>query len=361
MGNGAYEDGRAVSLREGLWLMISLLVFLLAILAVPTLLVSFLPDNSPQEMTPSVQEIPRDADETVIRVFLSEEKRVIRVPLERYVRGVVAAEMPADFHMEALKAQALAARTYIVDRLRSGDFSDMEALGAEARGAHVSDSVQHQAYRTDEQLKKSWGDRYAAYSSQINRAVLDTRGKVILYKGEPIYAAFFSTSNGRTENSEDVFSTSFPYLRSVPSPWDEKSPRFLNEKTISLDDFFQRMEKATGKRVAVSASSGSNWIRILERTSGKRIKTLQIGDQTFTGRQVREALGLASTDFTWTIEGGRIRFRSKGYGHGVGMSQWGANLLAHQGKSAEDIVRHYYRGVEIGSLDAVLSQASKKN
>ncbi|TMZ49999.1 SpoIID/LytB domain-containing protein, partial [Klebsiella pneumoniae] len=119
--------------------------------------------------------------------------------------------------------------------------------------------------------------------------------------------------------------------------------------------------KATGKRVAVSASSGSNWIRILERTSGKRIKTLQIGDQTFTGRQVREALGLASTDFTWTIEGGRIRFRSKGYGHGVGMSQWGANLLAHQGKSAEDIVRHYYRGVEIGSLDAVLSQASKKN
>jgi stage II sporulation protein D len=281
--------------------------------------------------------------------------------LEQYVRGVVAAEMPANFHMEALKAQALAARTYIVDRLRAGDFSDLEAMGPEARGAHVSDSVLHQAYRTDEQLKKSWGDRYSAYSAQINRAVLATRGKVILYRGEPIYAAFFSTSNGRTENSEDVFSKSFPYLRSVPSPWDEHSPRFLNEKTLTMDEFFQRMEKATGKRIAVPTSSGGNWIRILERTAGKRIKTLRIGDQTFTGRQVREALGLSSADFTWTIENGRIRFRSKGYGHGVGMSQWGANLLANQGKSAEEIIRHYYRGVEIGGLDTVLSQVSEKN
>ena len=283
MGNGAYEDGRAVSLREGLWLMISLLVFLLVILAVPTLLVSFLPDNSPQEMTPSVQEIPRDADEPVIRVFLSEEKRVIRVPLERYVRGVVAAEMPADFHMEALKAQALAARTYIVDRLRSGDFSDMEALGAEARGAHVSDSVQHQAYRTDEQLKKSWGDRYAAYSSQINRAVLDTRGKVILYKGEPIYAAFFSTSNGRTENSEDVFSTSFPYLRSVPSPWDEKSPRFLNEKTISLDDFFQRMEKATGSGLRFPLLPGATGSASWSARPGSGSKPFRSGTKPLPG------------------------------------------------------------------------------
>ncbi|GAA5346597.1 stage II sporulation protein D [Planifilum fimeticola] len=347
-------------MRKGLWLFVPIFFFLLVMLAVPALLVSY-PSATPQEKAPAPQELPRDPDEPVIRVFLSEEKRVVRVPLEQYVRGVVAAEMPADFHMEALKAQALAARTYIVDRLRGGDFSDMETMGTEAKGAHVSDSVLHQAYRTDEQLKKSWGDRYAAYSSRINRAVLDTRGQVILYEGEPIYAAFFSTSNGRTENSEDVFSKSFPYLRSVPSPWDEKSPRFLNEKTLTLDDFVRRMEKATGKRVAVAASSGGDWIRVLERTSGRRIKTLRIGDQTFTGRQVREALGLSSTDFTWTIENGRIRFQSKGYGHGVGMSQWGANLLAHQGKSAEEIVRHYYRGVDIGSLNAVLSQASKKN
>lgn len=346
---------------KGLWLFISFFLFLLIILAVPALLVSFHSDSPPQGKTLSLQELPRNSNEPVIRVFLSKEKRVIRVPLEQYVRGVVAAEMPADFHMEALKAQALAARTYIVDRLRSGDFSDMETFGEEARGAHVSDSIVHQAYHTDEQLKKVWGDRYAAYSSQINQAVFNTRGKIILYKGEPIYAAFFSTSNGRTENSEDVFSTSFPYLRSVPSPWDEKSPRFLNEKTLTLDDFIRRMEKATGKRVAVAVSSGGNWIRVLERTSGRRIKTLRIGDQTFTGRQVREALGLSSTDFTWTIENGRIRFQSKGYGHGVGMSQWGANLLAHQGKSAEEIVRHYYQGVDIGSLDTVLSQASKKN
>ncbi|MFO7288504.1 MAG: stage II sporulation protein D [Bacillota bacterium] len=346
-------------MRKGLWLFVPVFFFLLVMLALPALLVSY-PSASPRNL-PSLREIPREKDEPVVRVFLTGEKRVISVPLERYVRGVVAAEMPADFHLEALKAQALAARTYIVDRLRSGDFSDMETFGEKARGAHVSDSVLHQAYRTDEQLKKTWGERYAAYSSRINRAVLDTRGKILLYEGEPIYAAFFSTSNGHTENSEDVFSKSFPYLRSVPSPWDKDSPRFLNEKTLTLDEFIQKMEKKTGKRIAVAASSGENWIRVLERTSGRRIKTLRIGDQTFTGRQVREALGLSSTDFTWTIDRGRIRFQTKGYGHGVGMSQWGANLLAHQGRSAEEIVRHYYRGVDIGSLDAVLSQASKNN
>lgn len=336
-------------------------MFLLVTLAVPALLVSFTSEALEGRRPPVADDLPSDPGEPIVRVFLTGEKRVISVPLEQYVRGVVAAEMPADFHMEALKAQALAARTYIVDRLRSGNFDDMEAMGSEARGAHVSDSVLHQAYLTDEQLKKSWGDRYAVYSSRINRAVLSTRGKIILYEGEPIYAAFFSTSNGRTENSEDVFSKSFPYLRSVPSPWDEKSPRFLNEKTLALEDFFQQMEKATGKRVAVPTSSGGNWIRILERSSGNRIKTLQIGDQTFTGRQVREALGLSSTDFTWTIGRGWIRFQSKGYGHGVGMSQWGAHLLAHQGKRAEEIVRHYYRGVEIGALDPVLSRVAEKN
>ena len=296
-------------MRKGLWLFVPVFFFLLVMLAVPTLLVSY-PSASPRKI-PSLQEIPRGTDEPVIRVFLTGEKRVISVPLEQYVRGVVAAEMPADFHLEALKAQALAARTYIVDRLRSGDFSDMETIGVKARGAHVSDSVLHQAYRTDEQLKKTWGDRYDAYSSRINRAVLDTRGKIILYEGEPIYAAFFSTSNGRTENSEDVFSKSFPYLRSVPSPWDKNSPRFLNEKTLTLDDFIQQMEKETGKRVAVEASSGENWIRVLERTSGRRIKTLRIGDQTFTGRQVREALGLSSTDFTWTIDRGGSGFNPR--------------------------------------------------
>lgn len=336
-------------------------LLLIVILAVPAILVTIQaehasdPAASRGEAADPQTDVPLLIDEDTghIPVFLTGEARIAKVPLEAYIRGVVAAEMPADFHLEALKAQALAARTYIIDRARRQDFSDMtEQYGEAADGAWVSDTVRHQVYCTDEQLRENWGGKYRSYVSRVNRAVNETKGRVITYGGEPIYAAFFSTSNGKTENSEDYWEDAYPYLRSVDSPWDKDAPSFEAEPAVfALAEFTQTLEQQTKRPIAVTAAGGDDWIQVIEKTEGGSIATLKIGDQTFTGREVREALGLRSADFTWEIDGDRIAITARGYGHGVGMSQWGANLMAADGKTAEDIIEHYYRGVTVEEYD----------
>lgn len=292
-----------------------------------------------------------------VKVYLSKEKKVETFPIERYIRGVVAAEMPVDFHPEALKAQAFAARTYIVDRLSRRDFSDMAKWGKQASQAHVTDTVNHQVFLTDKQLKKQWGEDYKTNSTRINQAVAETAGQVIQYQGKPIYAAFFSTSNGKTENSEDYFAQEYPYLRSVPSHWDQSSPKYRDRKQFPVADFVDQVSQTTGKQVAVEASTaGGDWLQVTQRTAGGSVDKVQVGDQVFSGRQIREALDLASADFSFQISKGTVTVETKGYGHGVGMSQWGANFMGKQGKSAKQIIQHYYRGVEIGRMDAYMKK-----
>ncbi|GGE05100.1 stage II sporulation protein D [Marinithermofilum abyssi] len=340
-------------MHKGLVMAATVLISIM--MAVPALLVSFqadAPDKKPARKEVSgIQDYP---DHPKVKVYLTKEKRTEEIPLELYIRGVVAAEMPHDFQLEALKAQAMAARTYIVDRLAKGSFSDMAKMGPEAKGAQVSDTVVHQVYATPKQLKKEWGKDYKKNLARVDRAVRETQGKVILYQGKPIYAAFFSTSNGYTENSEDYFRQKYPYLRSVPSPWDQASPKFNATKTLTVSRFIQVLERYTGKQVAVATTAGSKWLQITRRTSGSRVAQVKVGDEQFTGRQIREALQLASTDFTLSQNKGRLTIHTKGSGHGVGMSQWGANLMAKQGKSWQEILHHYYKGVEFGDMDQVL-------
>lgn len=333
---------------------ITLGALILAIVCIPTLLV-FTAFEEPakeqnhkqmieeQKESSSIQAPSHSLDEgPLIRIYLVKEKRMIELPLEHYIRNVVASEMPSDFHKEALKAQALAARTYIVDRLEKGSFSDMEKYG----GAHVTDTVMHQAFQTDQQLRKKWGKQYQQKMEKVEEAVLSTAGKILTYRGKPIYAAYFSTSNGRTENSEDYFANSYPYLKSVDSSWDQQSPKFKQTTTLSLKEMVNKLEKKTNKKVAVETIATQK-MAVKRRTEGDRIDSIMIGDQMFSGREVRESLGLASTDFSWEIMGDRITFQTYGYGHGVGMSQWGAHLLAQSGKTHEEIIKHYYQGVSI--------------
>ncbi|EGK10709.1 stage II sporulation protein D [Desmospora sp. 8437] len=347
---------RRVGLHKGMILILAVLIGVMV--AVPAALVSL------DRNDPSLSSIRVDGGSSAasldsgpgVKVYLSKEKKVETFPMERYIRGVVAAEMPVNFHPEALKAQALAARTYIVDRLSRGDFSDMAKWGKKAGKANVSDTVNHQVFLTDKQLKEQWGDDYETYSARINQAVVETAGQVIQYQGKPIYAAFFSTSNGKTENSEDYFAEEYPYLRSVPSPWDEASPKYRDRKQFAVADFVDKISRSTGKQVAVEAFTGGGWLRVTQRTAGGSADKVQVGDQVFTGRQIREALHLSSADFTFRLSQGTVTVETKGYGHGVGMSQWGANFMAKQGKSAKEIIRHYYRGVEIGSMDSYLKK-----
>lgn len=338
-------------MHKGMVLLLTLLIGVM--IAVPAILVSFDRDDPPDVKARVGGGSPAASLESgpKVKVYLSEEKRVEELPMEGYIRGVVAAEMPADFHLEALKAQALAARTYMVDRLSRGNFSDMKKLGREAGEADVTDTVNHQVYVTDRELKKQWGEHYETYSARIDRAVSETVGQVIQYDGKPIYAAFFSTSNGKTENSEDYFSKRYPYLRSVPSPWDKASPKYSERKQFKVADFVSQISESTGKQVAVAASAGNDWLKVVKRTEGGSVSEVRIGDGKLTGRQVREALGLSSADFDFHLSGEKITVVTKGYGHGVGMSQWGANLMAEQGKSAKEIVRYYYSGVKIAKMD----------
>lgn len=272
-----------------------------------------------------------------INVKLSKEKKTIRLPLEDYIRGVIASEMPAEFEAEALRAQAMTARTYIYSRVKNKE-------------ATVTDTVKDQVYATDAKLKEKWGADYQQNIKKVQMAVNSTRGKIITYQHKPIYAAFFSTSNGYTENSEEYFKDPYPYLRSTHSTWDKLSPKFKRNKTISVALLVKSLEEHTGKKISVTAFSQRNPIKILKRTSGKRIAQVKIGDKTFTGREVREALELASSDFSWKQKEDQITFTTYGYGHGVGMSQWGANLMAKQGQKAEQIIAHYYQRVKIENI-----------
>lgn len=275
-----------------------------------------------------------------VAVQLSSSNTIETVPLEAYVRGVVAAEMPMEFELEALKAQAIAARTYIVRRMMKGDYSDMSLPGAV-----VTDSVQHQAYISEEALAKkwSWFDR-GRNLDKLNRAVNETAGLVATYQGEPIQAVFFSTSNGYTENSEEYWSEPVPYLRSVASPWDaEESPKYKETVTLSAEEVAEQL----GLPDAQAVMTGGESVQVLTQTTGQRIASIRIAGQTFTGREVREKLGLRSSHFDWTWRDGEAVITTYGYGHGVGMSQYGANGMAREGKRAEDILRYYYQGIQI--------------
>lgn len=278
-----------------------------------------------------------------VRVYLTAEDRIETVPLETYVRGVVAGEVPAEFEPEALKAQAIAARTYIVRKMLAASVSSGDGSNANGLPEYdVTDTAADQVYIPLDKLMTNWSNQEEAERSleRIERAVAETEGVILTYEDEPIEALYFSTSSGFTENAEDYWSMSAPYLTSVPSPWDALlSPRYEQTIEMELEDFYKRL--GIGKR------ERKGGIELLSRTEGRSVKEIRIGKRTFTGRQVREALDLPSANFDWRLEGDRIVMTTYGYGHGVGMSQWGAQALAQAGNDAEQILAYYYRGAEL--------------
>ncbi|SYX86537.1 stage II sporulation protein D [Paenibacillus alvei] len=300
------------------------------------------------------------AAQPTVRVYLSGTRQVESIALEQYVRGVLAAEMPSSFELEALKAQAMAARTYIMRRLLAQDTS-----GA-PEGADVTDTVSHQAYKPLAEMKRLPKEAAA----KLNRAVEETQDQIITYEGKPIMAAFFSTSNGYTENSEDYWGNPVPYLKSVASPWDERvAPRFAESTTYKVDALLselgvsaQALKLQSGG--GTSSNSGSaqairNQLRILSRTPGKRVGQVQVGTEQFTGREIREKLGLRSSAFDWSMVDGKLVITTYGFGHGVGMSQYGAQGMAKEGSTAEQIVTYYYKGVKVDKASKLASAKLK--
>jgi stage II sporulation protein D len=317
------------------------IVLFIALLVIPALVIQFVPHGAGQAQKETVQLIPPQIEKTAplvqIAVYRTNSKTIEKVPLESYIQGVVASEMPAEFELEALKAQALAARTYIIRRLIAKDYTDAPD------GSVVTDTEMHQVYQNEEELRERWGLEYERKISRINQAVNETVGQVLTYEGRPINATFFSTSNGYTENSEDYWTATIPYLRSVASPWDESSPRFKDQIKISVEEF----QKKLGVQMALPASTNEVFSHILSTTSGKRVKEVKVGDHVFTGKEVREKLGLSSSHFNFELNEGQVIINTLGWGHGVGMSQWGANGMAQEGHHAEEIVKYYYKNIQV--------------
>lgn len=273
-----------------------------------------------------------------IRVFLPDSKHVAEMGLEDYVAGVVAGEMPASFHLEAKKAQAVVARTYALRRMR--------AFGGQGCPAHpeadVCAGTQQQVYTDLARLRAAHGVLAAQLQwREAERAARDTAGLMLVYEGEPIEAVYHSTSAGTTEDAGEVWQRPVPYLVPVASD-DRSSPRYRQEVRMPLAEFARRLGVT-----ALSAAGGRPLIAIVDRTAGGRVRTLRVADTALKGVEVRERLGLRSAQFNVDVQGGEVVIETLGFGHGVGMSQFGANELARAGKSFRDVLSHYYSGTEV--------------
>ena len=252
---------------------------------------------------------------------------VVSMELDEYLVGVVGAEMPASFNIEALKAQAIVARTYTLKTINSGK--------------KLSDDNSTQNYKSNEELKNTWGSSYNTYYNKVRSAVIDTKGIVIKYNSGLIDALYHSTSNGYTEDASNVWKNSVPYLKSVSSEYDTTNKNFIYNKFISYQDL--------SNKLGIPVSYSSN-IEISEKTNSGRVKYLNIDGNIFNGVNVRTILGLRSTDFVFEKQETGINIITKGYGHGVGMSQYGANGMANNGYSYKDIILHYYKGVYLDAI-----------
>lgn len=249
---------------------------------------------------------------------------VINLNMTDYLIGVVSSEMPASFNLEALKAQSVLARTYV--------------LKAKQTGKKLTDTVSTQSYIDIDQMKNKWGNSFNTYYNKIKNAVENTNGEYLSYNGNYIEALYHSTNNGKTESSLDVFGNYYPYLISVSSEYDKNTSSYLRTINMPLD--------AISNKLGLSLNNDSV-ISILSYTDGGNIKEININGNNFSGKKVRELLGLRSADFDISISDNNANITTRGYGHGVGMSQYGANGMANAGYSYKDILSHYYPGTTL--------------
>lgn len=256
-----------------------------------------------------------------ILVQLQINDELLTLPLEDYVIGVVAQEMPASFSDEAIKAQSVAARTFALYNLQSKQYL----------------TTSMQAYISVEQMQEKWQDEFDYYYNKIKNLVLETKDLVLTYNGELIKSYYYAMSNGMTEDSLVVFNEDLPYIKEVESDYDNESlNKFKYDKVMSRQEFCNKLDISCNK---ITISS-------IKRDVSNRVTSLKINNKDFSGVEVRQLLDLRSTDFAISIDE-YVTITTKGYGHGVGMSQYGANGMAKDNKNFVEILQHYYQNVEI--------------
>lgn len=259
----------------------------------------------------------KQVDIPVVSLFYNNDN--ISIDVEKYLLGVVGSEMPASFEIEALKAQAVAARTYVMHR-----------------NLQVDATTSSQVYRNEEKLKEVWGSNFTEYYKKVKEAVTSTKGEVMKYDNQIIGAYFFSSSNGYTNNVEDYWNKPLPYLKSVESKWEEKYYSSF-EVTIQMNkmDFVSKVNSSSNPSISIS------------RFQNHYVKRIIVDNKSFTGKEFRELLTLRSSDFDIVDRGSYYDITTRGSGHGIGMSQWGAQGMAKEGFKYKDILKYYYTDIDI--------------
>ena len=299
-----------------------ILLFLLLILFIPFMIVVlFVKDD----------EIKFEYIKTEYVRVKRKDNSIIKVPLEDYIVGVLAGEMPIDFEEEAFKAQAVAARSYVLIKMKENMNNDYD----------VVDTVQNQVYLDYVYLKNVWKNNYIKNINKLKKVVKDTKGQYLEYNGEIAQTMYFSTSTGVTENCKEIFWNDVPYLTSVDSKWDNISPLYETSQEYNINEFFQKLNLPYSNVLNIS---------YIKRTSTGRNIKLMINNNIYNASDIMQIFNIKSTFFDITKNNNVIKISSKGYGHGVGMSQYGAQAMALKKYKYNQILYHYYKNTKIKKI-----------
>ena len=280
----------------------------------------------------------------IIKLLHKNTNEVEEVPLDKYLCNVVSAEMPADYEKEALKAQAIVARTYTIYKIQNKKHENADIC---------DDSSCCQAWVSKETRLSRWDeDKRESNWQKIEECVNKTKGKIITYEGKPINAFFHANSGGKTEIPVNVWGgTGYPYLQVVETAGEEGYDQYESEVSLTKEELIDKLETKYSD-ISIDFNNQDD-IKILEYTNSGRVKTVKFGNHNLSGVEARTLLGLRSTNFEISRDGDNIKFTVKGYGHGVGMSQTGADSLAKEGKNCFDIINHFYIGVQITDVNSL--------
>ena len=318
-----------------LYLILTLIISLiLSFFPLVTLTVSKGTLLSEKEVLQQETESNRKSEEDdSISVFVVSVNKKVDMKVFDYLVGAVAAEMPASYENEALKAQAVACCSYMMWLKNNADNAEYDIS---------SDSSTHQGYLTDEEMRAKWGNKYESYKSKIEDAVSAVYGEYMTYKDEPVLALFHAISPGKTQNSEDVWESTLPYIKSKSAPGDSLSPDFDSEMTVSstrIREIFSIAESI----------KDSELIDIFSLSDSSFVKNIPLGNGSVSAGDIAAKLGLRSPYFTAEYKEGNYLFKVKGYGHGLGMSQYSADYMARQSATYKDILEYFYKGTKISA------------
>ncbi|MCL2023050.1 MAG: stage II sporulation protein D [Oscillospiraceae bacterium] len=293
------------------------------------------PDTTKTQPATETTTAQKKPEGHVVKLLRMGSGQVEEIPLEDYVVGALAAEMPAGWHAQALRAQAVACRTNAI--------YNRERPNAALNGADLSDYTgSHQGYLDEQQRIEKWGDTFEINEEICRAAAADTAGKTMKYKGKTAFAAFHTVSSGTTESAKSVWGNDLAYLRPVPSPGDELAPNFEKQVVVPLEGFHTELVKQGSEIKDDKIKIGKTVL-----TDSGYVAEITLGGQKIKGTKVREIFALPSAAFTLTVTQDSAVFDCRGLGHGVGLSQFGAKTLAEQGKTWQEILGHYYAGTEL--------------